>query len=56
MSEWIEKYGIGIKGKYRNNRFSSCEGNSKTHSIIGNSSGRRVLLLFIEYFSMFSLL
>lgn len=55
-SEWIEKYGIGIKGKRRNNRFSSCEGNSKIPRLTDNSSERGVLLLFNEYFFMFSLL
>lgn len=29
VSKCFEKYSIAIRGKGRNNRFSSCEGNSK---------------------------
>lgn len=57
-SEWIEKYGVEIRGKNRNkNNFSSCEGNRVKSGKTGNCiSGRRVPLLFDEYFSAFLLL
>lgn len=31
MSQWIEKYGVEIKSRYRiKNKFNSCEGKSET--------------------------
>ena len=54
MSEWIEKYSIKINGKYTNkNKFSSCEGNSKSQRMPIIVNEKRVPLLFGVYFSTF---